>query len=298
MLILNIVPKIADCDFNNIDNISLYLLRENKVEIQLLGSDLLKSFSNVVKLIDNFKHLQYVVLHMPFSMVNICYVYSNLSKRQEFIKFIVDVIKLSINKDIEIDILFHVSMRSGEFVSIGGIEFLKYIISLVENTKVGFLLENSIINLSMDDKEQDTIVTIFKNIDSEKLNFCLDLCHWQSSEYVWGSSLKLDEVLLNNLKNVHFSMTLEKDGYKNKARTHGRGHDCMKSCIRDLEYLRKKGIGLEDINLVTEINEEDYKRRPVMHKELYYLWGIRLKCRKVKGVNFDECRKVKIKRVS
>jgi nucleosome binding factor SPN SPT16 subunit len=150
----------------------------------------------------------------------------------------------------------------------------------------------------MDDDEQDTLVTIFQNIESEKLSFCLDLCHWQSSENVWGSSLKVDKLLLNNLKNVHFSMTLEKDGYKNKARTHGRGHDCMKSCIRDLEYLRKKGIGLEDINLVTEINEEDYKRRPVMHKELYYLWGIRLKCRKVKGVCFDECRKVKIKRVS
>ena len=189
-------------------------------------------------------------------------------------------------------------MRSGEFAGIGGIEFLKYIVSLTEGTKVGFLLENSIINLNRDDDELDSVTGVFKIHTSDKLKFCLDLCHFQASEYVLDESIELDKVLLDNLKNVHFSMTLENQGYKNKEKTHGRAHTTMKCCLRDLEYLRRKGINLNKVNLITEINESNYKTRPMMHKELYLLWGLRFKTYRCRGVYLNECGKIKIKRVS
>lgn len=274
---MNIVPKISDVDCDNIGNISIYLLKNDKLEIQLMDEDLEKSFLNVSKLVDNFSHLKYIVLHMPFSIVNICYIYSNFEVRKQFIRLILNSIRLSLHRNIEIDILFHVGMRTGEFVGLGGIEFLNYIINIVEGTKVGFLVENAIINLSKGDNEQDTIVTIFKSINSEKLKFCFDLCHWQSSEYVWNSPIDLDSSLLANLKNVHFSMTLNRDGYKNKSETHSREHTSMRACLNDLKYMKEKGIDLQSVNLITEISEIDYETRPRMRKELSYLWGIALK---------------------
>ena len=63
-------------------------------------------------------------------------------------------------------------------------------------------------------------------------------------------------------------MTVDNDGYRDKERTHGRVHDTLESLKKDLEYLEKKGIKLKKVNLVTEINEEDYQNRPDMIKEL------------------------------
>ena len=63
-------------------------------------------------------------------------------------------------------------------------------------------------------------------------------------------------------------MTVENDGYRDKARTHGRVHDSLESLKKDLKYLEDKGIKLKKVNLVTEINEEDYQNRPDMIKEL------------------------------
>ena len=70
-------------------------------------------------------------------------------------------------------------------------------------------------------------------------------------------------------------MTLNEDGYIDKETTHGRVHISKSACIKDLEYLRIKGIDLNTLNLVTEINEKDYSKRPDMHKEIGYLLEIK-----------------------
>ena len=275
---MNIIPKIADVDVENIENIQHFITdTTDKIEIQMLSEDLLKSLSKCIKIIEHFDGLNYIVLHLPFSMMNICYIHSNYEIEKKFLLFVVEVIKYSLRTNKKIDILFHVSMRCDEFVSIGGINFLKYLCSMVENTNVGFLLENSIINLNLDDNDLMTECKIFKIFEHEKLNFCFDLCHWQASENVLNKELNLTNEILRKLKNCHFSMTLDSDGYKNKEKTHGKGHESVELCLKDLEYMKKKGIDLESVNLITEINENDYKLRPNMCKELNYLWIIYLK---------------------
>ena len=275
---MNIIPKIADVDVENIENIQHFITdTTDKIEIQMLSEELLKSLSKCIKIIEHSDGLNYIVLHLPFNMMNICYIHSNYEIEKKFLLFVVEVIKYSLRTNKKIDILFHISMRCDEFVSIGGINFLTYLCSMVENTNVGFLLENSIISLNLDDNDTMTECKIFKIIDEKKLNFCLDLCHWQASENVMGKKLKLEPEVLRKLKNCHFSMTLDNDGYKNKRKTHGRGHKSFELCLKDLEYLKKKGVNLEEVNLITEINEIDYKKRPEMNKELGFLWDIKKK---------------------
>lgn len=275
---MNIIPKIADVDVENIENIQHFITdTTDKIEIQMLSEDLLDSLGKCIKIIEHFKSLAYIVLHLPFNMMNICYIHSNYEIEKKFLLFVVEVIKYSLRTNKKIDILFHISMRCDEFVSIGGINFLKYLCSMVENTNVGFLLENSIINLNLDDNDLMTECKIFKIFEHEKLNFCFDLCHWQASENVLNKELNLTNEILRKLKNCHFSMTLDSDGYKNKEKTHGKGHESVELCLKDLEYMKKKGIDLESVNLITEINENDYKLRPNMCKELNYLWIIYLK---------------------
>lgn len=266
---MTIVPKIAENDLNNLNNIRPYIL--DKIEIQMLSDDLNEGFKNSTEIIDKLDCLKYVVLHLPFSCVNICYIHSNYKLESTFINFVVEVMKYSLKKNIEIDILFHLDMRYKYFKGMEGLSFLKYIIGLVEGTQVGFLLENSIINLGMSTNELINVVALSKEFNNEKLKFCFDICHWQGSENVMKGEISLISEYIDCVKNIHFSMTKDNDGYIDKENTHGVGHDSLESCILDLKYLENKGIDLEKVNIVTEINEIDYKNRPDMCKEINYL---------------------------
>ena len=119
-----------------------------------------------------------------------------------------------------------------------------------------------------EDFDRDIIVKILDNFKSEKLSMCLDICHLQASESFMKCDISLTKEQIKRIKNIHFSMTVDNDGYRDKERTHGRVHDTLESLKKDLEYLEKKGIKLKKVNLVTEINEEDYQNRPDMIKEL------------------------------
>ena len=175
---MNIIPKIADVDVENIENIQHFITdTTDKIEIQMLSEDLLKSLSKCIKIIEHFKSLDYIVLHLPFNMMNICYIHSNYEIEKKFLLFVVEVIKYSLRTNKKIDILFHISMRCDEFVSIGGINFLKYLCSMVENTNVGFLLENSIINLNLDDNDLMTECKIFKIFLNVKFYYRQDTPH-------------------------------------------------------------------------------------------------------------------------
>ena len=271
------MPKIADVDYENIDNIRGYMGFSTGVEVQLLSDDLLTGFRRCCYILEQFPHINYLVIHMPFNMVNLCYIHSNRNAEDKFIELIVECVKYSLKTGVKIDILAHVAMRLYEFLGIHGIMFLNHLVKLVDGTNVGFLLENSIINLNMDDDEDDVLTGIFRMYNSDKVNFCLDLCHFQSSEFVMKKHFEINDILLKKLQNVHFSMTRDNEGYKNKEFTHGRVHTSLLACEQDLQYLKSKGIDLNSVNLVTEINELEYTSRPDMNKELEYLRTIKLR---------------------
>lgn len=274
---MNVFPKISENDSENYENIEGYLKLSTGVEIQLLTDNLLKGFEKSCTIIEHFNHIDYIVFHMPFSMVNLSYICANKFIADKYVEFVVACIKYTLKTGKHIDVLCHVGVSFKEFLGMNGIAFLKHLTRLVDGTNVGFLLENSIICLNQDDGEDDVITSIFRIFTHDKVKFCLDLCHWQSSEFVLKEEIEINTILLNNLKNVHFSMTLNNEGYKNKSITHGRCHTNLGTCVTDLDYLRQKGVDLKTVNLITEINESDYQLRPDMTKELEYLRSIKLR---------------------
>jgi endonuclease IV len=159
-------------------------------------------------------------------------------------------------------------MNYTAFEDLGGLEFLDYIIRLVNGTKVGFLIENSLLDTCIRSYDRDTVVKILDNFKSDKLSMCLDICHLQASESYMKFNIPLTKEQIKRIKNIHFSMTVDNDGYIDKERTHGRVHNSIESLKNDLKYLEDKGIKLKKVNIVTEINEEDYQYRPDMVKEL------------------------------
>ena len=274
---MNVFPKISENDFDNFDNIDGYLELSKGVEIQLLTDNLLRGFERSCKILEKYDNIEYIIFHMPFSMVNLSYICSNRYIADKYVELVVASVKYSIKTGKYIDILSHIGVSFREFLGMNGISFLKHLTRLADGSNVGFLLENSIISLNMDDDEDDVITSIFRMFQHEKVSFCLDLCHWQSSEFVLNEELPINDILLDKLKNVHFSMTLNNEGYKNKAITHGRGHTNLHTCASDVFYLRQKGVDLKSVNLITEINENDYTLRPEMTKELEYLKTIKLR---------------------
>jgi hypothetical protein len=268
---MKIIPKIADSDYNNLDYIKHFISDTDSVELQMLDSDFLSSFNKCRIILDRYTNINYVVLHVPFSMLNIESYLCNRETERSFVQLIVESIKYSLSRDISIDILFHCACRAMDFGSMGGFSFLNHITAIASGTPVSFLIENSIINPNMDDKEMTVEESILVNTKYTNINFCFDLCHWQSSEYMISEELEIPVVMLNKLKNIHFSFTRNHEGFKNKVRTHGVSHYEDLGILRDLNYIKRKGIDLNKVNVVTEINESDYIHRPDMTKEIKLL---------------------------
>lgn len=263
---LNVMPKIDENQYIGEQEFVKYI--KDRVEIQLLDGNFMVGFESVKYIYSRLPQLKYIVLHLPERFVDIAFLHSCYKYEMQFIKLIVECIKYTCDKDLYIDILFHGRTNYLNFEDIGGIEFLEYITRLVRDTKVGFLIENSLYDPCIKDFDRDIIVKILDNFKSEKLSMCLDICHLQASESFMKCDISLTKEQIKRIKNIHFSMTVDNDGYRDKERTHGRVHDTLESLKKDLEYIEKKGIKLKKVNLVTEINEEDYQHRPDMIKEL------------------------------
>ena len=260
------MPKIDENQYIGEQDFLKYI--NDKLEIQLLNANFMVSFESVKYIISRLPNLKYIVLHLPERYVDIGFLHSCYKYEVQFIKLIVECIKYTTDKDLYIDILFHGRMNYTAFEDIDGIEFLEFITRLVRDTKVGFLIENSLFDTCIKDYSRDTVVKIFDNFKSDKLSMCLDICHLQASESYMKQDISLTKEQIKRIKNIHFSMTVDNDGYIDKERTHGRVHDSVESLKKDLKYIEEKGIKLKKVNLVTEINEEDYQNRPDMVKEL------------------------------
>ena len=267
---MQIIPKICEYDYNTIDSrIRDQIEYTHKCEIQMLQGDLGESFQNVKRVIESLGDcLEYVSIHLPFSALYIELLYCNKDLKEQYIKLIHDIVDLADELGIDIDIVSHVNPNKLWIEHTGTLEFIRNILNKLVCTRVGLLIENSIICLNDDDDAETSEEYIFRVLNHGHLGFCLDLCHLQASENVFKKSRSLSEGQLKNLKNIHFSATLDRDGYKDKKRTHGRKHPNRFDMAMDIKYLESKGIKLDNINIVAEINEEDYENRPDLISEI------------------------------
>ena len=268
---MDIIPKISEYDFENLNNFILNKIKNiHKCEIQMLQDNLNLSFENTKKVIETFdNNVKYIVIHLPFTQLYLDLICFNDRTRLEVIKFVKDVVKYSIKTDINIDILFHINPSIAWVRGTDTCRYLDYLLTLVNGTNVGILIENCIVSLNEDDEFEASEDFIFEHWSNPHLKFCLDICHLQASENAMNKEMRLSDAVIRNTKNIHFSMTLDHDGYRDKKRTHGRRHFTAEDVKCDLEYLENKGINIHDVNIVAEINEEDYTNRPDLIHELY-----------------------------
>lgn len=267
-----IVPKVGE-DISNGKPIEAFI--KDKIELQLLSTDMLKYKDFVKAWIDKYPRIETYILHIPFLFVTVFDIYSSQKLQREFNVFVSDMIKLSMQYKKHFHILFHMATPMKTFEYCGGVEYVKYLDRLIQDTDVNFLVENSTFTLENRTKEGGPFYQLVKQIDSPKIRCCFDICHNQINKNLYQSEYDLPADIGKYTKSIHFSSTLNHDGFIDK-KTHGRAHENIGTLIDDLEFLQNHGFDLNTTFLVTEINEDDYVKRPDLIKELKNLEQIRL----------------------
>lgn len=263
-----IIPKVGE------DVTEMRVLPErfikDKVEMQLLSLECSNYKKLLMSFIEEYPRINTYILHIPFTFVSIHTIYSSEKLRMEFVSFVVDCIKISQKYNKEINILFHMETPIKVFKYCGGFDWVKFLVELVQDTNVYFLAENSMFTLENKDLNGGPFYYLVKEIDDPHLRICYDICHSRVNKNLYEQYYDIAKDIGKYTKSIHFSYTANNDGYKD-GKTHGRVHPNIETLKEDLKFLQEQGFDLNTTYLVTEINEDDYKKRPDLIKELEQL---------------------------
>ena len=251
---------------------------EGTLEIQMIDRDLSKSFDRCKTLINSSELIEEVILHMPFGLHLIESFMMSAENHDKLIKFIIDCIRLGDSNHINIGILFHSEFGSELFDNCGCEQYVRYLHSLVEDTNVFFIFENGMVNFNCYDPTIETSFEIMSRIsDLDKIVYCLDVCHLKSHENAVKNCIDIPKEILDKIHSIHFSATLNNDGFLNKKETHSLCHSDLAGVIEELGYITNKVVDLNNTIIVVEVTEKDYNDRPDMRKELALLRSARKK---------------------
>lgn len=268
-----IAPKVAEVDIRQTEDVQKYM--NGTFEIQMLSQDLQMSWENCVSLMNNQSNIKEVILHTPFTR-HVLEVYLMSRKlERSLIKLLIDCIKYSSKRDIKIGIIFHAEISTEFIESTCGDYFVKHILDLVEGTNVYILLENSLPVLSAFKSCDMPLVYMVDTLKNTSVQVCLDLCHLQATENCLKKEIILPEDVISRIREIHFSATLNCDGYINKKETHGRVHRDYESLKKDFIRIVNMGVNTSDLIMTAEISENNYRERTDMLKELEMLYRVK-----------------------
>ena len=265
-----ITTKIADNASALTCDIGRYVSKSGTVEIQMSSMKLRNSWGNCVVLLEDMPDLEEVVLHLPFGKHNINIYPNNCHNQMYLTELIVSMIKYSHDTSLKMWLLFHVEEGYGSDHSS---EFLVYLLRLVEGTHVGILLENSIPDMGCAKPWKIPAIEMIQSYSHPNLCACLDLCHLQATEHLLKQPVELTKEYRERIHEVHFSATLGRDGYLDKAQTHARRHRTVTALRKDYEFIQSLNL-CDSTLLTTEICENDYANRPDMLWELGHLYKL------------------------
>ena len=236
---MKVVPKYADSD-------TLQIEHDGIVEFQMFDHNLVRSVDSCRKLCD----AETIMYHLPFGMHNILY-YLHPSTRPELLDM---VAHLEPGKEF---IVAHAEVTLNIFEKMGGYELLEECSGII-------YLENSI---AMPTGYDFSVDSAWQIAEIAGVPTVCDLVHLQATEYLYG----VRQTVPADCRYFHFAACLDKDGVRDKPKTHGRRHRCYEDILWDMQYLRERGATLEDAAVCTEISETDYVNRPDMNQELEWL---------------------------
>lgn len=270
---MRITPKLGEREVKAPQQIEDCISKSGTLEIQMLAPNLQYSWENCKEVINARESLRRVMLHLPFKKHNINSYVHNMEWQQELVTLLIDASKYAKNNLTALGIVCHVEGDTDSMYGAGLLRFLKYILHLLDKTNVYIVLENSICDLSSDTPEQSAAERVILQVEDEHLKGCLDLCHHVASCNVLKEDRGLPPEYAKRIVEVHFSDTLDNDGYKDKWHTHGKVHSDIDKVERDLLYLESIGINLTNTLVTVEVSEDVYEDRFNEIKELGMLYS-------------------------
>jgi len=273
---LVIVPKFSEDNYI-LPKELIDCIEHNKVEIQMLSKDLIKSFSNCTKIITPIMSkvkLEEVVIHMPFGRHTFDFFISSLSLKEELKSFLLTVEEFSNKFDLRIGILFHQEHSVELIENTDGFTKIKEILDYVKSDNIYFFIENCLPDLNYYDSRIHHSFDFIRKLKHPKVFACIDVCHARCYENCLKDKFVIPEDIRPLVKWIHFAGTYGSDGYIDKKKTHGRRHLEIESIIKDLELLSNNGVDISNIPIILEVSENDYINRPEMLEEFKLIKSI------------------------
>lgn len=267
-----ICPKLGDHNLVLDENIIRYIT--HTYEIHMTNPNLQMSWAKckeVISEVSKIRKTREVILHMPFLAHTFEFYMMSKEYYDQLIKMLIDCIRYSDKTGIKIGLLFHCDFEIALLSKARGEEFIGYLISLVEDSGVYFLCENTIPDVNRYDPKYIASFELLTRINHPKLVGCLDTCHLKTAENILQTKLVIQPCVARQIHEIHFSATLDGDGFRDKRKTHGKVHNSLVDLENDLLSvlsLGRLGLNLDDLVFVVEVSELDYVRMPDMRKEI------------------------------
>ena len=272
---MRIYPKTSN-DLEGIKVLKPFIEKYKGTEIQMMRWEELEYIDEVIQnIMEEIPSIEEITVHPPlkedynFEVLT----YRNYETEERRIQRLVNISK---KYSIKINLLYHVKWNYSCLKTSGLINELERLLKNIENTNVSIVLENL---YSIVDKKDCAVMQLVKELNNKHLGICLDICHMHCEANMFKQDI--DEFIQGYLEandcekyvyQIHFSGTLDNDGYVNPKKTHGRKHDSIEEFKKDYEILKK--LKIEDKIIVTEVAEEDYNIRCDQIEEIEMLEGI------------------------
>lgn len=249
-----------------------YIDKYEKIEIQFfkeeVGNIEFKFEEIIDKYVREFK-VKEITIHPPIDEFDLEYLI--LRDLNYMDKYVDKAITLSKKYNIRLNLLFHTNW-SLEKLKFAIAPRIQSVLNKLQNENVYILLENLIHN---HDRESCSPLEFCNYMNHPKLKVCIDICHLHAKSNLLKKEINEfisyfleKEKCEKHVYQIHFSYVANNDGYIDKS-THGIVHKDKESLIKDVELLKKYGMG--DKLIVTEIGEKDYTNRPDQRQELKWL---------------------------
>lgn len=277
-----ICPKIGEYDIDIHSELKPYL--NKKFEIQMNTKDLIigtKGCLNVIDSVRNIRQVSEVIIHMPFQYHTFELFMMFKSKLIQLYKMMDMVMGYSMVSDIKIGILFHSELGFDYIINNEMRDFIINLIKYLGNSNVYFLVENVLPDLTGPFIDKVSSFELLAKVNHPKLLGCFDICHFRASENVIKHSIEIPKAIIPMIHEIHFSATLNGDGYIHKKETHGVCHVDRTDFDRDFNLISVFDIGEpDDLIVVAELSEADYSHRYNMMAEMDMLtarcnWKVR-----------------------
>lgn len=266
-----IYPKVCK-NFEGIEKIEKYIDSYKGIEIQFFNQ---KGITNefdfkdtIIELLEKYPMLDEVTIHPPLNN----YALEEVMARDKkiIINQLVKCTELANELKIRINFLYHTNWNIHLHLALTK-DLFDEMLATINGHNVRILIENTVFI----DESTCTALDLCSYYDNEQLKACIDICHLYCKANMFDTNIKqfLKRYLNKDqarkyVYQVHFSNARKNDGYRDIT-THARSHSSVYEVARDLEILREYGI--DEVNYIAEINEENYLERTDQIKEIKFL---------------------------